>query len=259
MPPSRPSHDVRFVLRQLVEKDFKVRYRNMSLGIFWSLLNPLIMMTVMSFVFTVIFPNPEKLYPLFIMAGLLPYNFFSQSWSAATSSIVSNSTLVKKLSFPRELLPISVVLASSVHFFIQLALLMAAAVFFVGFSPLWALLPVIIVLHIIFTCGLALFFSALDVYYRDTQYVVESTTMVLFWVVPIFYSFEEVSRRSALLAELYSFNPLAAVIFLVRRVLIYQQNPGWVIIAKLGLISIAVFAVGLWFFRRMEREFVDHL
>ena len=125
--------------------------------------------------------------------------------------------------------------------------------------PASNLLPVIVVLHIVFTCGLALFFSALDVFYRDTQYVVESTTMVLFWLVPIFYSFEEVTRRSALLAELYSFNPLAAVIFLMRRVLLYHQNPGWMIIAKLALISVAVFAVGLWFFRRMEREFVDHL
>ena len=175
------SHDSLFVLYNLIGKDFKVRYRNMSLGIFWSLLNPLIMMGVLTFVFTVVQGQTEiEYYPLFVLIGYVPFNFFTMAWASGTNSIVDNSALIKKIPFRRELVPLSVVLANTLHYLIQLALVLAAVALFVGVNRYWLWIPVVMALQVVFVCGAALACSALDVYYRDIRYVVESANLVLF-------------------------------------------------------------------------------
>ena len=245
-----------YVLRNLIAKDFKVRYRNMSLGIFWSLVNPLVMMSVLTFVFTVIMPNQQEHFPLFVLMGLLPYNFFTLAWSMGTNSVIENTALVKKVPFQRELLPISVVLANSLHYFIQLGLLLLAAGVVVGVSINWLWLPVVVLLQIVFVCGMALGASALDVYYRDMRYIVESTNLVLFWIVPIFYSFSAVSQDYAWLYEL---NPIAAVILITRNILLYGDAPNPATLAKLAGVSALTLVAGSMIFRRIKRNFADYL
>ena len=160
-------YDHLYILRNLVEKDFKVRYRNMSLGVFWSLVNPLVMMGVLSFVFSVVFPLQRPHSPLFLLCGLLPYNFFSLGWVTGTRSVVDNAPFVKRVPFWRQLLPVSVVLGNLVHYGIQLGLLLVLAFIMVGFSVHWLWLPIIVILQVVFVCGLSLLTSGLNVYYRD--------------------------------------------------------------------------------------------
>jgi ABC-type polysaccharide/polyol phosphate export permease len=249
------THDRFFILRNLVEKDFKVRYRNMSLGIFWSLVNPIIMMGVLTFVFTVIFPSAKPHFWLFVLMGILPYNFFTLAWGTGTNSIIDNSGLIKKVPFQRELVPISVVLGNLVHYLIQLGLLLAAAAIVMGVNAGWLWIPVLVVLQLVFVCGMSLLSSSLDVYYRDMRYIVESANLVLFWLCPIFYGFEDIRPGYAWVYEL---NPIAAVILITRRILLYGQGPG-LTIWKMTAVSLVTLAIGFFVFRRIKQDFSDYL
>lgn len=250
--------DYWFLLQNLVLKDFKVRYRNMSLGVFWSLLNPLLMMGVLTFVWTRIVPNHHiKNFPVFLLCGLVPYSFFNIAWVTGTTSVVENSALVKRVPVPREIVPISTVLSSCLHLVIQILLLLLMALGFgLGVNIHWLWLPLVLALEVVFVCGLALLTSAVNVYVRDTRYVVESAMLILFWLVPIFYSFESIPKRFVFIYEL---NPVAALIFSLREILLRASAPHASTIIKLVVVSFAVFALGWVAFRKLKGSFYEHI
>ena len=213
-----------FVLEQLVVRDFKIRYRNMSLGLLWSLVNPLVMVAVYSFVMTNMFPNVNiKHFPLFALCGIICFNFFSLAWSQGTISVTANSFLMKRIPFPREIVPISVVLANGIHFLMQFALVLVftlAGGLHVSASWLW--LPVPILILMLSAVGLALLFSVADVFLRDTRYLVESACLVLFWLTPIFYSEKMVPVQYK---ALYMLSPITAAVVCLRQIVLEMRAP----------------------------------
>lgn len=247
-----------FLLGNLILRDFRIRYRNMSLGVFWSLINPLVMMAVLTFIFTKIFPSMgAPNFHVFVLCGIVPFNFFSVAWISGTTSIYNNSGLVKRVILPREIVPVSTVLANCIHFAIQIGLLLAMAVSAgCGINGYWLLLPVVFGLEVVFVCGLSLISSALDVYFRDIRYVVESANTVLFWLVPVFY---DLSRVPYQFREIYQYNPVAAVVLACRNIVYEAKAPPPTLLYKMSFVSALFLALGWLIFRRLKRKFADYL
>ena len=250
----------RFALRNLVLKDFRVRYRNMSLGVIWSILNPLVMVGILVVVFTFIYPQRGQVYyPISVLLGLVSYNLFALCIPAATGAVVENAPLVKKVVFPRQILPISVVLSQSIQVLVQFGLV---AVFLLLFRVpvtarfLWA--PLIVGVLLLFVIGVGLACSALNVVFRDTRYTVESLLTVLFWLSPVFYPLTIVHETfPKWLFGLYILNPLAGGIEALRRVILQDLNPDGVSFAVAALVSLVTAILGFGLFSRFQRKFAD--
>jgi lipopolysaccharide transport system permease protein len=247
-----------FLLENLVLKDFRIRYRNMSLGILWSVANPLLMMGLLTFVFTCVYPNRSiSDFALFVLCALVPYHFYSLALSAGTTSLWDNEALVKRSQCPPRIFPIAAVLSNCLHFPIQISLLLGLVLLFgYRFNRYWPLLAVAWLMEVLFMCGLTLITAALDVFYRDIRYLAEASGMVMFWLVPVFYSLEMVPHRYHLL---FIVNPIAAVALADRAVLLHGQAPAVPLMVTLSAISLGVFLLGLRAFSRLERNLADYL
>jgi len=230
----------------------------MSLGMFWSLLNPLIMMGVLWFIFThIMINNSVPHFAAFVLCGLVPYNFFTLAWSTGTSSLLENDALIKRVPVALEVIPISSVLSIGIHLLIQIGLLLTAVILSGrGVNRYWLWLPFIWACEVVFVCGLALLCSSLNVYVRDMRYVIESATVVLFWMVPIVYPFGMVPMRYR---EFYQLNPVAALVLAGRNILLDGIPPPSPLLVKLAASSTLVFVAGFLTFRRLRRRFYDYL
>lgn len=252
----------RFAVKQLMLRNFRVRYRNMAFGALWSVLNPLIMLGVLAFVFTYVYPRPENSgnFPLFLLIGLVHFNIFSRMVPAATASVIEQSALIKKVAFPRIITPLSVVLAQLMDVLVLLGLLILFALIFhapITLNYAWVVLAVVV--EIIFITGVGFICSALNVYYRDMLYIVESWLTVLFWLTPVFYPLDYVRLRLPdWLYNLYILNPLTGCIEASRRAVLYQHCPDLRSGIYAIVIAFATLFFGAFVFQRLQRRFADY-
>jgi lipopolysaccharide transport system permease protein len=228
----------RYLLRNLIVRDLKVRYKNSVLGVLWSLLNPLLMMVVFSLVFGVLSSNDIRQYSVFFLVGLMPWNFFSGAILGGANSITTNSNLVKKVYFPRELLPLSSVFSNLVHFFIALAVLV---IFLyasgLGITLYAAWVVPLLITQLIFTLGLCLLLGSLQVFYRDVTMILDVVMLAWFFLTPIMYPLSQFGESVIILgfqfvpAQLMRWlNPMASIIDGYRTVL-------WGTISNAGVVS----------------------
>ncbi len=175
----------------LVARDLKVRYRHSVLGFCWSLINPLLMTVVFFLVFKVLLRNPMENFPVFILCGILPWNWCSSSLMGAVNSIVGNAHLIKKVYFPRELLPASVVFSNMMNFLLALPVVfLTMVVFHSPFTWLILFLPLLVAIQLLFMLGLAFFLSSVNVFFRDTEVILEVALLAWFFLTPVFYRIE---------------------------------------------------------------------
>ena len=258
----------RDLLRNLVARDLKVRYKNSVLGIVWSLLNPLGMMVVFTVVFTILIPNNSiERFPIFVLCGLLPWNWFSGSVVGSIYSVVGSSALVKKVYFPREILPISTVLSNLVHFLIALIVLFGMMI--VTGTPLtvWALiLPLVIAIQLIFSLGLAFFLSAINVYYRDAAQIMDVLMLAWFFLTPVVYSTDLIPQSKVIFGIdvpvqrlAYILNPMASLIASYRVILYNGAPPDIGFLLRTVITAVACLVLGYAFFMRLSRNFGEVL
>jgi lipopolysaccharide transport system permease protein len=270
----------RELIRNLVLRDLRVRYKGSVLGYLWTQIAPLLLMLVFWLVFSVFFQSGVAMFPVFVLAGLLPWNYCSEAVSSGARSVIDNASLVKKVFFPREVLPLVSVLSSLVNFLLSLPMLFfVTAAVQLSYPPLraagqltnlsWTLayLPVLLVIQTLLLAGMALLLGALAVRYRDVVHLVGILLQFWFFLTPVIYSLDLIG--GAVAQAVRWLNPMASLIEFYREV-IYGSAvaapqlptpglPALDSVLRVLLTSLVVLALGYWYFQRQSGEFGERL
>ena len=231
----------RELIRNLVIKDLKLKYRDSVLGFLWSLANPLLLILVYSFVFGHILRGGPANFAYFLMVGILPWNFFAQSLMMATGSILDNGTLIRKVAVPMEVFPMTTVLFNLAQFLLALVIFFPMAWLFFKVPLAWSWLNFfpILVVQIVFTLGLSFIISTATVFYRDVRHFIEIFLMLVFWLTPIIY---DAQLAPALLQRVLYMNPFSYFILAYQDALyrnVFSSLEQWVVIMLLAAVFLA--------------------
>ena len=248
----------RELIKNLVLKDLKLKYRDSVLGFLWSLANPLLLILVYSFVFGHVLRVGPRNFAYFLMIGILPWNFFAQALMMSTGSILDNGSLIRKVALPLEVFPVATVLFSLAQFLLALVVFFPMAVFFFETPASWAwvyFVPILLA-QILFTVGLSFMFSTATVFYRDVRHFTEILLTLLFWLTPIVYDIENVP--SSLRAVLYM-NPLSYFILAYQDALYRNRFPSSDMVLTVLLLALLSFFLGYSLFVRWKNRFPEEV
>jgi len=253
----------RSLIQSLVARELKARYRGSVLGFFWSFINPLLLLLVYWFVFSVVLPGIRPIdiepYALFMFCGLLPWTWFSSSVLEASNVLIAGGNLIKKVLFPAEVLPVVTVLANMIHFLLGLPIIAAALVYFaVPVRPLELLwLPVVVLVQLFFTLGLALIVASLTVHFRDLKDILGNLMTFWFFATPIIYPMSLAPPSGKVLLDL---NPFTHLVISYQEILFYDGPFGhWKWLLALGGMSIVLFLLGYFLFDRLRDSFAEEV
>jgi lipopolysaccharide transport system permease protein len=253
----------RGLIQTLVVRDLKARYRGSVLGFFWSFFNPLLLLLIYTFVFTKVLVgiHPEEMepYALFMFCGILPWTWFSSSVLESSNTLIAGGNLIKKVLFPAEVLPIVTVLANMVHFFLGLVILAAFLIYYQrpieGLQLLW--FPVIVLVQLVFTIGLALFLSAMTVHFRDLKDLLSNLVQFWFFATPIIYPMQTIPADMRWWLNL---NPMTHLMISYQEVLFFPGPHGhWKWLMALAVGSVLVFLLGYFVFDRLRDSFAEEV
>lgn len=246
----------KYLLYQLILREIKGRYKQSIIGYFWVILNPLIQLLVYSFVFSIIFRFPLNNipYPIFLFAGLLPWIYFQTSLGSAALSLIDNSNLIKKVNFPRETLPYSIIISKAIDLFFASALLLIFMLFsHMSLQPSIIFIIPLLLIQVILMAGLSLLISTSNLFYRDIQYLVNLLLMLWMYLTPIVYPLSLVPSQYV---NFYKLNPMVGIIEGYRSALFgLEFDKGTILFS--GIISILIFIFSFWIFKRSEKVFAD--
>ncbi|MDD3453388.1 MAG: ABC transporter permease [Bacilli bacterium] len=251
-------YDYRELLKSNVKKEIRGKYKGSFLGVLWSFVNPLLSVLVYAIVFPIILKQSQDNYVTFLIIGILPWTFFTTVINQGTFTIVGNAGIIKKVFFPREILPISVVTSGLVNFLISCLIIFIFLIFGgIGFSSYILLLPLIIITQYILSLGIVFITSAINVYVRDAEYIINFFIMMLFYATPILYSSELFEGTK--FAWILKLNPMASIINSYRDILFYQQMPDLKTMLIVLIGSIALLFIGIHVFKKLEKGFAEEV
>lgn len=246
------------LLKQLVVKDLKLKYRRSFLGYIWSILNPLLIMVVMTVVFSSMFKNSIENYPVYLFTGQMMFNFMNQATHQAIHSVTGNGALLRKTYVPKYLFTVSKITSGLIDFMFSMgALWIVMIVTKADFYVSMLLIPLIALQLYIFCIGLGLFLAQANVFFRDIQYIYNAVTTAWTYLTPIFYPLSALSEG---LAEgIESFNPMYFYVVQFRDVVYYGKLPEIEIVMKGFIAAGIVLLLGIWSFWRNQDEFVLYI
>jgi lipopolysaccharide transport system permease protein len=243
----------RALVRGLVSRELKARYRGSVLGFLWSFINPLLLLATYGLVFTYMLPvrkGPEiEPYFVFLFCGILPWTWFTASLGESAGVIIAGGNLIKKVLFPAEVLPAATVIANLAHFMLGLPVLLAVLAWKGKLAWTAVFLPLPIAVQFVLSLGLALFLSALTVHFRDIQNILSHVLHLWFWATPVLYSYADVHGT---MRQLLRLNPMTHVLVMYQQVLFFGNIDHWRGLFLTLLVGIAAFAAGAFLFDRLR-------
>ena len=248
-----------FLLVQLVSRDFKVKYKRSFLGVIWSLLYPVLTMTVMALVFTNMFKmsTPGVNYLVYLMSGLVIFNYFSEASNLAMSSVVSNFSLINKVYIPKYIFPLSKCLFVGINFLLTLIPLYALILITgTGINIYHLLLPFVFICLLLFTIGVGFILSTISVFLRDMFYIYGVVTTLLQYMTPIMYDFSIIPES---LQFIFKFNPLYWFIYFARDIILYSQVPGLNIWLYCIIFALGTLLLGIFIFKKNQDKFIYYV
>ena len=253
------------LLRTLVSKDTSSRYKGSVLGFFWNFAIPLLQLLVYWILFGLIIKvnrPASQTYPfaVFLFAGLLPWNFLANSLLGGAMSVVGNANLVKKIYFPLQVLPLTVVLSQFISLLLgMIVLAVVIIVFGVGLSFYLLLLPIVFAVQVIFLSGLAWLFACTNVFYRDVEHILGIVVMAWMYVTPILYPITILQGKPEWAGMIMHLNPMTGIITAYQSTILDHQFPDWGWLGYSALASMVIFFIGFWVFNRYKFRFEEEV
>lgn len=250
-------YQYRELLKTNVQKEIRGKYKGSFLGVLWSFLNPLLMVLVYALVFPYIMRTNVDNYLVYLITGVIPWNFFTTCITTGCNCVWINGGIIKKVYFPREILPISVVAAGLINFLISCVIILLF-VFFggIGFSVQLLWLPLIAIIQSALSLGLLFILSAINVYVRDIEYLVGFLLNLLFYATPILYTADMFPESIRWVLYL---NPMTTIIESYRNIFYYQQSPALTSLMIVFAVSFMILIIGYLIFKKLERGFAEEV
>lgn len=250
-------YNYRQLLKSNVKKEIRGKYKGSFLGVLWSFVNPLLMTLVYAIVFPIILKSTQPHYVTFIVIAILPWTWFTTVIAQGTSTMIINGGIIKKVYFPREILPLSTATSGLVNYFISvpiiLIFLLCSGIGF-SFNILW--LPLIAITQYILTIGIIFITSSIDVYIRDAEYIINFIVTMLFYATPILYSSTLFPEKFRWILNL---NPMTTIINSYRDIFYYKQCPNLLALFGVFVFSFILLIIGSLVFKKLKRGFAEEV
>ena len=254
----RKLYEYRELLKSNIKKEIRGKYKGSFLGVLWSFVNPLLSALVYAIVFPYVLKTGQDNYVVFIVLGIIPWNFFITTIAQGTTTILQNAGIIKKVYFPREILPISVATSALVNFLISCIIMFLFVIFGgIGLSPYILLLPLVILTQYVFSLGLIFITSAINVYIRDAEYIITFLLNMLFYATPILYP--STLFEGSPIEGLINLNPMNHIITCYRDILFYKSPPHFKRLLAVFLVSLVLLGLGIKILKKLEKGFAEEV
>lgn len=252
-------YEYRELLKTNIKKEIRGKYKGSILGVLWSFINPLLQVAVYAIVFPLIMRGSIPNYVVYLIIGIVPWTFFITVVNQGMVTVRSNAGIIKKVYFPREILPISIVASGLINFFISCIIILVFCISSgAGLSIHLLYVPLIAMIQFIFTLGLVFALSAINIYIKDTEYVVQFVLNMVFYATPIVYA-RDLFGNSQFVQIIFMLNPLATIIEAYRDAFLYHTTPNLFMLGIVFIVSVIVLIAGFMIFKKLEKGFAEEV